>query len=206
MRFGKLRIIGIFRNNKNILKALCICDCGNFRMVYKYGLTSGNTKSCGCLLRTHGLRHTTFYGSWRAMKERCYNNNNIAYGRYGARGIKVCIRWRKFENFRDDMYEDYLEHVSKYGEKETTIDRIDNDGIYTPDNCRWATRKEQAKNSPRLREFEAISPEGEFFVANNQARFAKEYGLDKTSVNYCLSGRVLGYKGWKFEYVRGGYE
>jgi hypothetical protein len=87
---------------------------------------------------THGLRHTSEYEAWHNMKLRCFNPRNPSYKNYGARGISVCIRWRTFENFYADM-----------GPKpfpEYTLERINNDGSYEPDNCKWATRKEQWAN------------------------------------------------------------
>ena len=122
---------------------LCRCDCGNYVEVPTGSLQSGNTRSCGCLLSTHGhtrckQRSRTYY-SWSSMKQRCANQNTPRYKDYGGRGIRVCNRWLKFENFLEDM-----------GEKpegyRISIDRIDNDGNYEPNNCKWSTPKEQASN------------------------------------------------------------
>lgn len=80
------------------------------------------------------------------MKTRCQSVNTKSYKSYGAYGIKVCDEWKQFLNFKDDMYESYLNHVEEYGEKETTIDRKDSNGNYCLENCSWATWKEQSQN------------------------------------------------------------
>lgn len=80
------------------------------------------------------------------MRYRCNGVNNKDYHYYGGRGITVCDRWNDFLNFKEDMYESYLEHVEKYGEHDTSIDRIDVNGNYCPENCKWSTKKDQANN------------------------------------------------------------
>lgn len=136
----------------------CVCECTPDKEILVNGkyLRNGDTQSCGCLAKdvlikrntTHGMAKTRFYSEWQAMLTRCLNHNAIHYCDYGGRGIKVCDRWRdSFENFRDDMYESYLKHVEEYGEKDTTLDRIDVNGNYESSNCRWATLSEQARNT-----------------------------------------------------------
>jgi hypothetical protein len=146
-RFG--RLVAISHSGKDIRNNavwLCVCDCGKEIVVNGSHLRTGNTRSCGCFqsdmsaqrLRTHGMKGTPEYNTWRAMMKRCNNPNDKAYKYYGGRGINVCERWRRFENFISDM--------GKRPTIDHSLDRIDNDGNYEPTNCKWATPKEQALN------------------------------------------------------------
>jgi len=94
----------------------------------------------------HGMRNTPFWSKWRNMKTRCLNKKMKYYCNYGGRGIKICEEWMDFKNFYNDMYKLYIIHAKKYSEKNTTLDRIDVNGNYNLENCKWSTMEEQNKN------------------------------------------------------------
>lgn len=130
----------------------CLCDCGKKSVVQGVNLKASAVKSCGCLRldadygRTHGGYYTPEYSSWSSLRGRCNNKENPKYPRYGGRGITVCDRWNSFENFFLDM-----------GVKPTpehSIERLNNDGNYDPDNCIWATREVQSNNQSTTRYYD----------------------------------------------------
>ena len=144
--FGRLTVLrseGKGKNGKYLW--LCRCSCGNTKVTDTGQLNSGCTQSCGCLKHdllveknlSHGLANTPIYNVWATMKQRCLNSSEKRFKDYGGRGIKVCERWLKFENFIQDMGE---------RPEKLELDRINNDGNYEPDNCRWVTRSENLKN------------------------------------------------------------
>lgn len=118
------------------------------------------------------------------MKGRCNDTKHQKYIDYGSRGIKICKRWNKFEQFRDDMYESYLEHVKQFGEKETTIDRENNNKGYNKLNCRWATIKEQMNNRRNTT----------FYEFNGQRKTIKEWSEISGIKNITLISRIKVHK------------
>lgn len=144
-RFGSLTVLG-YSHFKNVSYWNCICDCGTIKSYQKGNLISNNAKSCGCLKSEniskgktkHGMKHTKEYRIWWGIKQRCFYHKNDSYKHYGGRGISMCDEWKNsFEAFYRDMGK------PPHG---TSIDRINNDGNYEPNNCRWATNAEQQSN------------------------------------------------------------
>lgn len=132
------------------------------------------------------------YQSWQNMKTRCLNPNHPRFKNWGGRGIKVCECWMDFANFLADM-----------GEKPEglTLDRIDNDGDYEPDNCRWATRKQQVQNrrDQKNQKFFIATKQEEVVISNNQLEFARQHGLYQSGIANCLNGKRKSHKGWTFK-------
>ena len=190
-RFGRLVVV-----KKQGVKGgrpawLCKCDCGSEVTVRGNDLRRGATQSCGCLHRdqlierntTHGLCGNRLYNIWGCMVQRCYNSNTPCYNLYGGRGITICDEWRNdFKSFYDwamaHGYEDNL-----------TIDRIDNDKGYSPENCRWITIKEQGNNRSTNRRLEyngerhTISEWGELLGIDSEiisSRLRRGWSIEKT--------------------------
>lgn len=152
-RYGRL-VVEKFLRTEPELGAIweCKCDCGNTIEISGKRLRRGQTKSCGCLkqekLRTNGVKHggaySRLYTVWAGMKQRCSNPAHKSYKDYGGRGINVCEEWDDFGKFHDWALENGYNDEAQFGE--CTLDRIDVDGNYEPNNCRWVTLKEQASN------------------------------------------------------------
>lgn len=142
-----------------------------------------------------------FYKIWTDMKTRCNNPKCKKYNLYGGRGISVSEFWNKYDNFKNDMYTSYKKHVLEFGEKETTLDRINPDKNYTLDNCQWATNKQQRLNIRDKEVYEAFNPlTGEKFIFNNCADFCKKNGFTRQRVFACM-GKQKQHKGFVFRKV-----
>lgn len=183
--FGKLTVYEVAqpRNGKTMWK--CKCSCGNIVIVDASSLKRGLTKSCGCLLKEatskanikHAQTNTRLYKIWCGMLSRCNNSNRDHYSRYGGRGIKVCEDWCDFTHFYD--------WANNNGYKPNlSIDRIDNNGNYSPENCRWVTQKEQMRNTSQNR---MLLYDG---VLMTESEWAEKYNISK----FTLSSRLR--RGW----------
>jgi hypothetical protein len=145
--YGQLEVIRRVDNINNRTTWLCRCSCGTYKAITGHDLTSGKTKSCGCLRRKeaarratkHGCSREPIYAVWIQMHQRCENPRNKNYSAYGGRGIKVCPEWNSFPVFKNwAMKSGYQPHL--------TIDHINVDGNYSPENCRWIPLKDQMTN------------------------------------------------------------
>ena len=191
-RFGYLTIIkkaGKSKNNKTLW--LCKCDCGNEKICIGNDLITGRTKSCGCLRkkgsqRTHGFRYTRLYYIWQGIKKRCLNKNTPNYCIYGGRGIAICDEWKNdFKVFHDWAFANGYDENVKRGD--CTIERIDVNGNYEPSNCRWATMKEQCRNTKS----------NKLITYNNETRCLMDWSYI-LNINYgTLLNRFK--KGWTIE-------
>ena len=164
-RFGRLVVLSEadrqFKCGRMGRHFSLMCDCGGKKVISLRDLRSGTSSSCGCIKRERATRlgysrrvhgdsteRTSEYNSWRSMKERCLNPNKANFARYGGRGIKICSKW--INNFPA-----FLRDMGRKPSPQHTLDRVDTLGDYEPNNCRWATPKEQANNRRNSRHMEA---------------------------------------------------
>lgn len=186
--FGRLTVIGEAEpyGKKHTTRWLVRCECGNEKVVHQSALRQRMVKSCGCVKQAqwkrfvtkHGMSRTPEYHNWAAMKSRCYCPSNIKYADYGGRGITVCDRWK-------DSFENFLADMGMRPEPNSEIDRKDTNGNYEPNNCQWATRREQNNNRRNTA-----------FVTMNGATMSLADWCRKLGRNYnSVSGRIRQY-GW----------
>ena len=179
-RFGKWTVL-CYAGKTTRTRWLCRCDCGEEKTLAGNTLTTGNSTKCRrCGVRTHGGTGTPEFHAWHAMLGRCCWPSQRMYKYYGARGITVCQRWRhSFPNFLADM--------GKRSSPKHSLDRIDNDGNYTPENCRWATKKQQTRNT-RANRLITFRGRTQPLIA-----WVEETGLTYNMLSYRLR------KGWSVE-------
>ena len=188
-KFNSLLVIKRVENEeKGRARWLCKCDCGNETIVRGSNLKNGAVKSCGCLRktasernRTHGDSRTKLYNHWVSMIYRCYNPKNQAYKWYGARGIKVCDEWKDYLKFKEWV-------LSTRPDESYTVERIDVNGDYCPENCKWIPMGEQANNRTTNLIYEYNGKK------QNLAQWCMELGLD-----YKLVHNRLFKSKWSFE-------
>ena len=170
---------------------LCECSCDNHtrKIIARHSLVSGNSKSCGCLsaeetskrVSTHKMSGSRLHNIWKSMKERCYNINHDQYKDYGGRGISICEEWK------DDFISFYNWAISNGYSDNLTIDRVDNNKNYCPENCKWSTRKEQNNNQRT----------NHLLTYNNKtqtmAQWAEEIGLNPRTLQTRIS------RGWNVQ-------
>lgn len=176
-KFNRLTVIGESITGTAGKRWVCLCDCGSKTVVYSHNLQSGRVQSCGCSRSKHGMSHTKLHHVWRTMLDRCNNENATQYADYGGRGIKVCDEWTDFMKFFADMG-----HPPQGG----TLDRKDNDGPYRKENCRWSTRREQARNKRSNRMATA------FGKTQTVTDWAIEYGMPPRTLFNRLTRSKMG--------------
>lgn len=191
-RFGRLVVEGVSRERRgkrDMIIAHCRCNCGREKDVFWQALADGRIKSCGCLnreltternrsLTKHGGSHTRLYSIFQSMRVRCYRPQHMHYANYGGRGIGICDEWRgNFAAFREWA-------ISHGYDDAKSIDRIDNDSGYSPDNCRWADAKTQCGNR---RTCHMLTVDGQTHTITEWSRLT---GIGKTTIRERLK------RGW----------
>ena len=188
LTFGRLTVLKVyeevtFKSGSKNTRWLCKCSCGKEKVVFRSNLINGHSTSCGCyqkeIVSTHRLTNHRLYGIWLEVKKRCLDKKRASYKNYGGRGIVICDEWMDFMNFYEwslnNGYSDSL-----------TLDRVDNDGNYSPENCRWATRSVQNNNTRRNVYVECRGEK------KTLAQLARDHGLSPETIRYRMN---RGYEG-----------
>ena len=202
-----MKILDSYRNENGntIFKCICIV-CGKNKDIRKYVMDNnpGSTSHKYCDYHcTAGLAKNNhrLHVIWKNMKSRIYNPNNQDYHNYGGRGLTT--DYNKFEDFYNDLHEEYYEACEKLGEKNVSIDRIDNNLGYIKGNIRWSDPLTQARNRRVMNDntFYCFAPTGEVYISNNKTNFAKNHGFTPQSICDVLYGRTPNVYGWVFRSV-----
>lgn len=185
--FGRLKVLKEVNRRHGRRHFLCVCDCENEKVVMMSNLLGGQVRSCGCLKKenyqniTHGQKGTRLYRIWNGMKTRCLNENDASYMQYGGRGIEIYDSWIDFAGF-------FNWAISSGYANDLTLERINVDGNYHPDNCEWIPLGEQAKNRTNT----------QYLTFQGETKTMKEWS-EETGIEYpTLHARIKKYK-WSVE-------
>lgn len=191
-KFNMLTVVSRFnyqRYGRNVAALVCRCECGRTKHFIASKVVHGRTKSCGCLLGVRRcpagkrMSRTPEYGIWNSMLSRCNRANSFSYPRYGGRGIRVCDRWSGRNGFGF-----FLDDMGPRPSGNHSIDRIDNDGPYSPENCRWATRKQQANNQNRTATSKKPHWKVEYLgETDTVSGWSRRLGISRRSIAYYLT-------------------
>ncbi|CAN7498169.1 hypothetical protein [Mesorhizobium caraganae] len=206
--FGRFTVIRQVENDlRNRPQQLCRCECGNERLVLNNSLKTGNSRSCGCFAREraaatqyrHGGKGTPLWRVWRGIRNRCENPTNSDFLHYGGRGIMVCAEWHDLAFFRDWAVANGWEDRSHLPRSEQlTIDRIDNDGPYSPENCRWATRSTQGRNRRSNRAVRRSDGKTYGTIVAAAEDVGISYGEIRAACLCTRKRKIVGGYGWTF--------
>jgi len=181
------------------------CECGNIKEYRLSDIKNNHTKSCGCLMaklvseskKTHGMSNTRMYNIWKDMKRRCKNKNRNNYKHYGGKGISVCKEW-------DDNFINFYNWSINNGYKENlSIDRIDSDKNYTPENCQWITMSKNIAKSNKNRNPKFIyyikSPKNKEYIRYNRTKIRNEFKINDKTIAKLLKKQIKDYNGWELK-------
>lgn len=195
-RYGRLTVIEFVDIEHRMARWRCKCDCGNEVVTYGNHLRMGQTRSCGCLAAEyrkdkpeavrlakiantkHGGTHDRLFKIWTSMRSRCRDKNHPAYKWYGGKGVTVCDEWQDYQTFKKWAYENGYDEKARM--HDCSIDRIDPNGNYCPENCRWADIQTQAENKTAIRLYEF---NGE---RHTVSEWARRYGIKKSTLSWRL--------------------
>lgn len=196
-RFGRWTLVTRIGTVNSRPSWLCACDCGVTKEMRIENLRRGHSESCGCLqseiaskqMRTHGRSRTVEHRTWANMLNRCNSPTSKSFLNYGARGIRVCERWDSFENFYADL--------GPRPSSAHSIDRIDNNGDYSPENCRWVTNEAQIRNTRRTRLNEVAVRVLRYLSAHgvSSSRLRAAYGIKGTTLRHVIANRTWNFAG-----------